>query len=231
MSFGAAMPKRGAVRSWGSAILVILAGASSIATSPRREHASWEVEAPAVQAADVVLSPAAPGAERGVEVQVTRAIVDHEHRASGTIVLSGAVRWIDPPADPRTARLAIEFVPVGVDESFSVHKEIEIGRKATQPFELKQAIALDGCAKAAGCTTRYEIRYAWLQPRGGALEIAWSVDGSVGSPSHDATTVPPDGASLTISPIDPSTPAQRVETPATASDTPNPFPASAPPPP
>lgn len=163
-------------------------------------------------------------------MQVTRAIVDHEHRAGGTVELSGAVRWVDPPADPRTARLAIDFVPIDVDESHSVRKEIEIGRKAMQPFELKQAISLDRCAKQVGCTTRYEIRYEWLQPRGGTLEITWSVDGSIGSRSDDSTTVPPDGASLTISPIDPSAPVQRVDTPAAASDDPNPFPASAPPP-
>jgi hypothetical protein len=210
---------------------VILAGASSIATSPRREHASWEVQSPEARATDVVLSASVPQAERGVAVQVTRAVVDHQHWTGGTVELSGTVRWVDPPSDPRTARLAIDFVPIGVDESYAVHKEIEIGRKASQPFELKQSISLEPCAKEAGCTVRYEIRYEWLQPRGGALEIAWGVDGSVGSRSVDSTTVPPDGASLTIVPIDPRAPAQRVETPAAASDDPNPFPASAPSPP
>jgi hypothetical protein len=211
----------------GSAVLVTLAAAASIATSPRREHAAhaaWEVQAPAAQAPDVVLRGEEPEAQRGVEVQATRAIVDHEHWAGGTITLSGSVRWIDPPADPRPARLAIDFVPIGLAESSSVRKEIEIGRKAEQFFELTQGIALGRCVKGAGCTARYDVRFAWLKPRGGELEIVWGVEGSVGSQSEDGTTAPPEGASLTITPIDPSAPARAIAVPVTGE--PDPFPAS-----
>ena len=196
-------------------MLVIIGAAASVATSPRRETVSWQVQAPPARATDVVLRTAEPQVVRGVEVQATRAIVDHEHRAAGTIILSGSVLWKDPPADPRPARLAIEFVPIGLSESSSVRKEIEIGRRAEQFFELRQNIALERCVKHAPCTTRYEVRFSWVKPRGGELEIVWGVEGSLGSLSTEGTTTPPSGASLTIAPYDPG-----------ALGDPDPFPAS-----
>jgi hypothetical protein len=202
------------VRSWGSALLVIVGAAASMATSPRREHASWELTTPAAEGSMIMLTVAEPRARRGAKVQVTQALVDHESWTGGTVEVRAQVQWIDPPADPRPARLAVDFVRLGLPESYTVRKEIEIGRKAAQPIELSQDLSLEHCVKGAGCTLPFEIRFEWVKPRGGVLQIVWRVDGKVGSLASEGMTTAPEGASIMITP--------------TAPDEPNPFPASQP---
>jgi hypothetical protein len=207
------------IRSLGSAFVVIVAAAASIATSPKR--ASWAVKAPAAEGAAVVLTETESEAERGAKVQVTSAVVDTKV-VGGIVQLTGSVGWIDPPADPRPARLAIELGFVGAPESTAARREIEIGRKAAQQFELSERLRFDQCVKGVGCTMKYEIRFAWIEPRGGELKIAWKLDGTVGAQAFE-TIEQPEGARITVMPMEPM-----LAVPATESSEPDPFPASTP---
>lgn len=215
---------RAPVRTFSSAALVILAAASSIATSPRRQYASGEVGAPALEASAFELTPSAPDAMRGVEVTVSQSLVEYAPLAGGTVDISGSVRWLDPPTDPRNAVLAVDFVPVGRAESWSVRKEIEIGRKTAQPIELRQHVDVGECVKGYPCTTNYEVRFTWIEPRGGRLTIAWAVDGMMSWTARDDLE-PPVAASITVVPTDPHA-LERAAEPPPVHNEPDPFPAS-----